>query len=248
MGDGEGAARAVVELEENVGVVFGVDFDAFVIGGLEHLAGVGLDFFLRLHAGFVDRAQVGKDFGDLAARDKLDAIAPVGADIGDGAGFATELRDETPVPIGREIEPVLGVGAVGVEDVAELAAFDHGLGFLDERIIAIVEIDRVDHAGFGGELHQLFGFGSGHRERFFGNDVLAGGDDFLLMSKWRWFGVQLWTTSISLSARNSSTRAVGFGDAELVGFGLGEFGARFAKGDHFDKTEPAGGLDVCRVR
>ena len=51
----------------------------------------------------------------------------MGADVGYGAGFATELGDEPPIPIGGKVKPILCIGAVGVEDVTDFAAIDPGL-------------------------------------------------------------------------------------------------------------------------
>src|SRR5882724_10142569 len=49
--NGERTACTVVEFEQHVGVIFGVDLYRFIIRGLKHLAGVGLDFFFWLHPG-----------------------------------------------------------------------------------------------------------------------------------------------------------------------------------------------------
>ena len=115
----------------------------------------------------MNRAQVSEHASDLAARDELNAVAPMRADVGNCARFAAKLGHQPPVPIRIQIQPILRIGAIGMEHVAEFAAGDHGLGFLHQGIVAVIEIDRVDHARVRRQFHQFFRFSGGHRQRLF---------------------------------------------------------------------------------
>ena len=163
-------------------------------------------------------AKVGAHLHDLQAGDELDAVAPVGADIGHGARFAAELRHEPPVPVGRQVEPVLRVGAGGVKEIAELTRLHHRLGFLDERIIAVVEIDRVHHAGLGGELDQFLRLLRRHRQRLFGNHMFARRHDLLADLEMHVVGRAVVDDLDFLVGEERVHAAVGFRDVELGGF------------------------------
>ena len=99
----------------------------------------------------------------------------------------------------------------GVEDIAQLAGRNHRTGFLHERVVAVVEINRVHHAGFLGQLDQLGRFFGRHREWFSEMTCLPAAMIFLLISKCTWLGVQLmWT----LVLQQRFPTAVGLRDAE----------------------------------
>ena len=69
------------------------------------------------------------------------------ADVADRAERAAAVRLEPPVPVAVEQQPVLEVAAGHEADVAELAAGDDVVGVLVERVVADVEVGRVDDAG-----------------------------------------------------------------------------------------------------
>ena len=103
----------------------------------------------------MDGAQIAEDPGDFVTGDELDAVAPMRADVRDGSRFTAKLRHQTPIPVGIQVKPILRVRTVGMENLAELAARNHVLGFLDERVVAIVEINRVNEPRFGRQFDQF---------------------------------------------------------------------------------------------
>ena len=82
--------------------------------------------------------------GDALAGDERHQVEPVRADVADGAQRAAALGLEPPVPVALEEQPVLEVAAGDEADVAELAAGDDLVRVLVERVVADVEVDRVD--------------------------------------------------------------------------------------------------------
>ena len=81
---------------------------------------VGLDGSGRDAAHRMDGEEVGEHLGDATAGDPAGQVEPVRADVGDGAQRPAELRIETPVPVGRLVQPVLDVRPVRVPDLAEV--------------------------------------------------------------------------------------------------------------------------------
>ena len=66
------------------------------------------------------------------------------------------------------------------QDPAHLATGDaHLMRLLHQRHVAVIEIDGVHHAGLFRQPHQLARLGEVHRQRLFGDDVLAGREDVL---------------------------------------------------------------------
>ncbi len=77
------------------------------------------------------------------------------ADVGDGAQLAALVRLESPVPVGRQQQPVLQIAAVHVPDLAELTALDARARLLHERVEADVEVGAVHEPARVGELDEL---------------------------------------------------------------------------------------------
>ena len=73
-----------------------------------------------------------------------------------------------------------------------------------KRVVAQVEVDRVNQPVLFRQLHQLAQLSQIHRERFFANNVLAGEHAAFAWAKCRWFGDVICTTLIVGSASISS--------------------------------------------
>jgi hypothetical protein len=172
--NGEDAVNAVLEMNEDGGVVVGFDRD--FVGGDILGGGEGLDVAARLVTHGNDRREVGAKFGDFLAGDPLNEIEPVRADVGDGAEFATEFGFEAPVPVGGIGEPVLQKAAVDEADLADGTGVDERFGLNAKRIVAKIVRDAVDTIGFFGKGDELSGFARVHGQRLFAHDVFAGAD------------------------------------------------------------------------
>ncbi len=131
-----------------------------------------------------------------------------------------------------------------MKHVAEFAAGDHVTGFLHQRIIAIVKIDRVNHFRLRGELDQFPGFDGGHGQWLFGNNVFARGDDLFTDGEMEVIGRAIMDDLDVLIGQERIHTAVRFRDVKLVGLGLGELIVRLAQRGHFDKAQSAGRFDV----
>ena len=94
----------------------------------------------------MDGTQVTQDPGNFAPRDELNAVAPMRADVSDRSGFTAEAGYQSPIPICVEVQPILGIRAIGMENFAELTPGNHIFGFLNQRIVPIIEIDCVYEA------------------------------------------------------------------------------------------------------
>ena len=115
--------------------------------------------------------------GDVLAGHEGHQVQPVRADVADRAQGAAALRLEPPVPVAVEEQPVLEVAPGDEPDVAEAAAADELVGVLVERVVADVEVGRVDQAGLGGPGDQRGRLAGGHGQRLLAHDVLAGVED-----------------------------------------------------------------------
>ncbi len=100
-------------------------------------------------------------------------VAPVRADVGEGARAAAEGGVDAPVGVARRQQPVLQVGAVDAADVAELAGGDQLARVADDGVVAVDERDRDEAAGVGGVARELLGLGAVERDRLLADDVLA---------------------------------------------------------------------------
>ena len=104
-------------------------------------------------------------------------VQPVRPDVADRTQGAAAFRLEAPVPVALEQQPVLEVAAGHEPDVADLAARDDIVGVLVERVVADVEVGRVDQTGRGGRLDQLARLRRRHRQRLLAHDVAARRED-----------------------------------------------------------------------
>ena len=113
LADHEIAVGTRIELDEHRGVVVGVDRLVFVVLRCEQLAGKRFDIALRLLANVVYRDEVRAYTCDRLPRDELHQVAPMRADVGNGAACSAVFGNQPPVPIGILVEPVLQVRSMG---------------------------------------------------------------------------------------------------------------------------------------
>ena len=73
-------------------------------------------------------------------------IHPVGPDVGDGPQRPASIWLESPVPVTLQKKPVLEVAPSHKSHFAELAGGDSLARVLVERVVADVEVGRVDEA------------------------------------------------------------------------------------------------------
>ncbi len=98
-------------------------------------------------------------------------------DVADRPERAAAVRLEAPVPVALEQQPVLEVASGHEPDVAEAAVRDELASVLVERVVADVEVRRVDEATRRGEVDEFRRFRGRHRQRLLAHDVLAGRED-----------------------------------------------------------------------
>ncbi len=131
---------------------------------------------LRLLAFRNHGRDVAEDVRDAKSRHVLRQIAPVRSDVAERRRRAALVGLETPRVVRVLEQPVLQVVADQKMRRADVAARDHVPRLLHERVAAVVERHRVDHAGLRRLIEQLLRFLGGHRERLVGDDVLPLGD------------------------------------------------------------------------
>ena len=173
--DGHGTARATVEPKQDRSRVLRRDRPGDRVRGA--FGRKGLDRAGRFVARVDEGREVGQDLDDVLPRDVGHQVHPVRPDVADGPQRATAIRLEAPVPVALEQEPVLEVVAGHQPDVTERPG-RHGLpGVLVERVVADVEVRRVDQAGRGREFDESGGPVGGHPQRLLAHDVAARGED-----------------------------------------------------------------------
>ena len=84
------------------------------------------------------------------AGDELGEVAPMRADVGEGARRSAEVGVDAPVVVLGSQQPVLEVGAVDEVDGTALAGADTLLGLADRGVVAVDERDGGDGAALGG--------------------------------------------------------------------------------------------------
>ena len=119
--------------------------------------------------------RAGAEAGDPLARDELGEVAPVRADVGEGARGAAERRVDAPVVVLGVGQPVLQVGAVHEPDRAGGAGADAVARLADRGVVAVDERHRGGGAGGGGRVDEPRRAGEVGRERLLADHVLAGG-------------------------------------------------------------------------
>src|SRR6266403_2963712 len=132
-----------------------------------------------------------------------------------------------------------------MEHIAEFAASDHVLGLLHQGIIAVIEINRIDHSGLGSKFHQFFRFGGGHRQRLFRDDMLAGANDLFADLEVQMVGGAIVDDLDFLVGQKILNTAVGYWNVQFISLGPRQFIIRLAKGDHLDEAESSSSLHMC---
>ncbi len=153
LADADRAAGAVLEAQQDRRGVLGGDLAGDGLGG--DVGREGLDRAGRLAARLDEGGQVGHDRDDALAGHEGHQVEPVRADVADRPESAAAVRLETPVPVAVEEQPVLEVATGHEPDVADVAARDDLVRVLVERVVADVEVGRVDEPGRGGRGDQL---------------------------------------------------------------------------------------------
>ena len=152
--------------------------------------------------------EVGHHRHDPVAGHERHQVEPVRADVADGAERAAAIRLQPPVPVTGEEEPVLEVAAGHQPDLAERSGRDDVAGVLVQRVVADVEVDRVDEAAGrrrsrpGRSTPRTSARAASRRRR--GARTSRTAIDWLT---WRSLGEVTWTTSTVGSASSSSSEA-----------------------------------------
>ena len=117
-----------------------------------------------------------------------------------------------------EEQPVLEVAAGDEPHVAQPAVGDELAGVLVERVVAEVEVDRVDQAGrapprstSSADSAAVIASGFSH------TTCLPASRIARAWGTWRWLGEVTWTTSTAGSSRTASRRGIARGDAQRSG-------------------------------
>ena len=159
-------------MQQHGAVVVGGDFHIIEFGGRSFLEA----FYsaARLAPDGEHGREIGAYLGDFASGQPGDSVEHVGADIGDGAQLASQLRFQAPVPVGGIKKPILQEAAMHEARLADCAFGDQRASFLSQRVIAQVVGDAADPLLFFGNLNQLRAFDGIHGERFLAHNVLSG--------------------------------------------------------------------------
>src|SRR5579862_4640465 len=176
LGNGENAVNAMFQMDQDRGVIVGLDGD--FVGG--DILGGGERFHVatRLVADRNHGGEIGAEFRDFFPGDPLNQIQPVRANVGDGAQLPAQLGLQTPVPVGGIREPVLQEAAMDEADFANGAGSDQRFGLNAQRIVTEIVGHAADAVGFLGQRDELRGFARVHGQRLFAQDVLAGAEEF----------------------------------------------------------------------
>ncbi len=110
------------------------------------------------------------------AGDELQQVAPVHADVGEGAGRSAQGGVDAPVVVLRAGQPVLQVGAVQQPHRAGRAVGDPGPGLPHRGVEAVDERDGGHHARGGGQRGELGGVGRVGGQRLLADHVHPGGE------------------------------------------------------------------------
>src|ERR1700691_4222199 len=88
LADGEAAASAVAQADQDGAEIVGVDGDLLVFGGVQVFSGEGFHRSVGALAGLVEGGEIGAQGGDALAGEVLDHVHPMRADVPHGAGSA----------------------------------------------------------------------------------------------------------------------------------------------------------------
>jgi len=176
LGDGHHAPRFILKVKENGGVVIGRDHDFFRVAGTGFLK--GFDRALGTKAGGQNGVKISTEIGDLGIGKEHGKVEPMRANVGDGAKFATELRFESPVPVGGEEQPVLKKTAVNEFDLTDGTFADERASFLAERIVTEVVGNTADAPSFLQQRNESSGLARIESEGLFAENVFAGAKEF----------------------------------------------------------------------
>ena len=130
-----------------------------------------------LVAGPHERRQVGHHRGDRVAGHERSEVEPVRPDVADRPERAALVRLEPPVPVALVEEPVLEVVAGHEPTSPRPPPATHLAGVLVQRIVADIEVDRVDEAGGGRRPDQRADSSEVITRGFSHTTWLAGGED-----------------------------------------------------------------------
>ena len=171
---GERAARPVAHAEDHRAQIFGVDGDFFVILRAARSCPRKSRWTLGPLARFVERLQVGAERRDAQSGDVLGHVAPVRADIGHAPRRAVGFGIDAPVPVRVVKQPVLRIGALHHQDLAQFARFAHAAHMLHHRVKAQIVEGAVAQLLFARQVNQFFRLVDGGGQRLFADHVLAG--------------------------------------------------------------------------
>ena len=173
------------------------------------------------------------------AGDELGKVAPVRADVGERARGAAELVVDAPVRVVRAEQPVLEVGAVQQVQRAGPAAADALARLADGRVVAVDERDAGVKARARRErpTRRLAPSRSG-ASGFSQITCLPASSAASASGRWRWFGVQTWTTSTSGSRTISSAESKARSAPRLLRRRGGRLGRRGGDPRELDAGQP----------
>ena len=169
------------------------------------------------------------------------------SDISNRSAFARHFWLQSPIPIGLQIKPVLQVGTVERENFTQLPFLNHLSGMLDERIIAIVKVDRMNQTRSFGQLHKFTTLCTGHRQWFFTDHMLPSGKNVfvhLIVQMVR----RAVVNHLNLGVRQQfPVITVGLFNEQEVGLTASQFGIGLSEGYKFDISKSSASFDMCRT-
>ncbi len=131
------------------------------------------------------------------------------------------------------------------QDAAHVAlGLAHESGLLNQRHVAVVEVDGVHHLRLLSELYQLARLLGVHRQRLLADDVLARGHDVAVHLEVEVIGRAVVNDLNFRVGQELPVIAIRLGNRQLVGLSLGEILAAFGDGCDFHEAEAAESLDM----
>lgn len=187
--DVHGSSRSTFQSKQECPIVFGINSDIDSIPlRCSKLARKRFRSTRRSGASREDGLQIGADGDDTLTGDRLDQVQPVGPDIGDGSKSTSLALEDSPIEVGRLMQPILNIASSDVKKVTQFPSPDL-LSSLDaKRVEADIVVHTGFQAGFVGMFHEQGAFPRVHRQWLFAENMfsrLEGFDGLLEMESIR---------------------------------------------------------------
>ena len=181
--------------------------------------------------------KIGTKRSDAQASDVLGHVKPVRANVGHAARSTASLGVDAPVPVRVVEQPVLRVGALDDEDLAQIAGFSHAAQLLHHGVIAQIVADTVAKPFSAAKATSSSASSTVVASGFSQATCLPASSASLAMEKCSALGVQMWTASMVGSRKISGSRC-DRGDVEALSQTPRQVDVRVYDGSGLDRFQP----------